>query len=121
MEGPAHGDLLVVVPGVAVVEVGDEALEAVPHPFCLIAGHGGPVPRPCPAGVKVGVGGCAGGRESSGVIGPGVRQLSTLVVKSRPELTRVAITRVIEGGVRRFHSDYKLSAPVEVDNPLVES
>jgi len=39
-------------------------------------------------------------------------------VKSRPELTRVAITRVIEGGVRRFHSDYKLSAPVEVDNPL---
>ena len=47
-----------------------------------------------------------------------VRQLSTLVVKSRPELTRVAITRVIEGGVRRFHSDYKLSAPVEVDNPL---
>ena len=27
-----------------------------------------------------------------------VRQLSTLVVKSRPELTRVAITRVIEGG-----------------------
>jgi CheY-like chemotaxis protein len=47
-----------------------------------------------------------------------VRQLSTLVVKSRPELTRVPIPRLIEGGIRRFHSDYKLSAPVEVDNPL---
>jgi CheY-like chemotaxis protein len=47
-----------------------------------------------------------------------VRQLSTLVVKSRPELTRVGLTRLIDGGIRRFHSDYKLSAPVEVDNPL---
>ncbi len=49
-----------------------------------------------------------------------VRQLSTLVVKSRPELTRVSLSRVIEGGIRRFHSDYKLSAPVAVDNPLGE-
>jgi CheY-like chemotaxis protein len=47
-----------------------------------------------------------------------VRQLSTLVVKSRPELTRVSLVRVIDGGIRRFHSDYKLSAPVEVDNPV---
>jgi len=47
-----------------------------------------------------------------------VRQLSTLVVKSRPELTRVALPRLIDGGIRRFHSDYKLSAPVEVDNHL---
>jgi len=47
-----------------------------------------------------------------------VRQLSTLVVKSRPELMRVSIPRLIEGGIRRFHSDYKLTAPVEVDNPL---
>jgi CheY-like chemotaxis protein len=47
-----------------------------------------------------------------------VRQLSTLVVKSRPDLTRVAVAQLIEGGVRRFHSDYKLTAPVDVDNPL---
>src|ERR1035438_8242206 len=47
-----------------------------------------------------------------------VRQLSTLVVKSRPELTRVGLTRLIDGGIRRFRSDYKLSAPVEVDNPV---
>jgi two-component system sensor histidine kinase/response regulator len=47
-----------------------------------------------------------------------VRQLSTLVVKSRPELTRVALTRLIDGGIRRFHSDYKLSAGVTVENPV---
>src|SRR5208337_2269423 len=35
-----------------------------------------------------------------------VRQLSTLVVKSRPELTRVALSRLIDGGIRRFQSDY---------------
>jgi CheY-like chemotaxis protein len=49
-----------------------------------------------------------------------VRQLSTLVVKSRPELTRVPMTRLIEGGIRRFHSDYKLTAAVNVFNPLEE-
>ena len=49
-----------------------------------------------------------------------VRQLSTLVVKSRPELTRISLNHLIEGGVRRFHSDYKLTAPVTVDNSLPE-
>jgi len=47
-----------------------------------------------------------------------VRQLSTLVVKSRPDLTRVPLPLLIEGGIRRFHSDYKLTAPVDIDNPL---
>jgi two-component system, sensor histidine kinase and response regulator len=47
-----------------------------------------------------------------------VRQLSTLVVKSRPELTRVPLTRLIDGGIGRFHSDYKLKAEVEIDNTL---
>jgi CheY-like chemotaxis protein len=47
-----------------------------------------------------------------------VRQLSTLVVKSRPELTRVALPRLIEGGIRRFHSDYKLSAGIVVYNTV---
>ncbi len=49
-----------------------------------------------------------------------VRQLSTLVVKSRPELTRVSLNRLIEGGIRRFHSDYKLTAPVSIDSPEQE-
>jgi len=47
-----------------------------------------------------------------------VRQLSTLVVKSRPEVSRVAVGRILEGGVRRFHSDSKLTAPVTIENPL---
>jgi two-component system sensor histidine kinase/response regulator len=47
-----------------------------------------------------------------------VRQLSTLVVKSRPDLSRVALPRLIDGGIRRFHSDYKLTAGVVVYNPV---
>src|SRR5277367_4964749 len=47
-----------------------------------------------------------------------VRQLSTLVVKSRPELARVPLTRVLEGCVRRFHSEFKVNAEVKIDNPL---
>lgn len=47
-----------------------------------------------------------------------VRQLSSLVVKSRPDLTRVPVRQVIEGGIRRFHTDYKLTAPVTVENTL---
>jgi two-component system, sensor histidine kinase and response regulator len=47
-----------------------------------------------------------------------VRQLSTLVVKSRPDLSRVALPRLLEGGIRRFHSDYKLTAGVVVYNPV---
>jgi two-component system, sensor histidine kinase and response regulator len=47
-----------------------------------------------------------------------VRQLSTLVVKSRPELARVSLTRVLEGGVRRFHSEFKVNADVQIENPL---
>jgi two-component system, sensor histidine kinase and response regulator len=49
-----------------------------------------------------------------------VRQLSSLVVKSRPDLSRVALPRLIEGGIRRFHSDYKLTAGVVVVNTLEE-
>jgi two-component system, sensor histidine kinase and response regulator len=49
-----------------------------------------------------------------------VRQLSTLVVKSRPELTRVPLARLIEGGIHRFHTDYKLTAGVVVYNPSAD-
>lgn len=49
-----------------------------------------------------------------------VRQLSTLVVKSRPELTRVALSRLIDGGIRRFHSDYKVKGEVTVANPVAD-
>jgi C4-dicarboxylate-specific signal transduction histidine kinase len=47
-----------------------------------------------------------------------IRQLSTLVVKSRPELTRAPLQRLLDGGIRRFHSDYKLEASVTVNNAV---
>jgi two-component system sensor histidine kinase/response regulator len=47
-----------------------------------------------------------------------VRQLSTLVVKSRPEVSRIPVSRILDGGIRRFHSDSKLTAAVTIDNPL---
>ena len=49
-----------------------------------------------------------------------IRQLSTLVVKSRPDLTRVPLQRLIDGGIRRFHSDYKLEASVTVNNAAAD-
>jgi two-component system sensor histidine kinase/response regulator len=47
-----------------------------------------------------------------------IKQLSTLVVKSRPPLIKASVQRLIEGGIARFHSDYRLTAPVTIDNPL---
>ena len=49
-----------------------------------------------------------------------IKQLSTLVVKSRPPLIKANLQRLLEGCVARFHEDYKLSAPVTIDNPLGE-
>jgi two-component system sensor histidine kinase/response regulator len=47
-----------------------------------------------------------------------IKQLSTLVVKSRPPLIKAPLQRLLEGCVTRFHDDYKLTAPVTIDNPL---
>ena len=47
-----------------------------------------------------------------------IKQLSSLVVKIRPPLVRTGLLRLIDGAISRFHSDYKLSAAVEVQNPL---
>lgn len=47
-----------------------------------------------------------------------IKQLSTLVVKSRPPLIKASIQDLIEGGISRFHDDYRVQAPVSVDNPL---
>ena len=49
-----------------------------------------------------------------------IKQLSTLVVKSRPPLIKAGVQRLIEGGIARFHTDYRLTAPVTIDNPLQE-
>jgi two-component system, sensor histidine kinase and response regulator len=47
-----------------------------------------------------------------------IKQLSSLVVKSRPPLIKASLQRQIEGGIGRFHMDNRLDAPVTVDNPL---
>ncbi|MES2692756.1 MAG: response regulator [Verrucomicrobiota bacterium] len=49
-----------------------------------------------------------------------IKQLSTLVVKSRPPLIKASVQRLLEGGIARFHDDYRLTAPVTIDNPLGE-
>ena len=49
-----------------------------------------------------------------------IKQLSTLVVRSRPPLTKAALQGLLMNGITRFHEDYKLTAPVTVDNPLAD-
>src|ERR1043165_7921360 len=49
-----------------------------------------------------------------------IKQLSTLVVKSRPPLIKASVQKLIEGGIARFHEDNGLKAPVTIDNPLQE-
>ena len=49
-----------------------------------------------------------------------IKQLSSLVVKSRPPLSRGNLQRLIESAIARFRSEYKLTAPVTIDNPLGE-
>ncbi len=49
-----------------------------------------------------------------------IKQLSSLVVKSRPPLSRGNLQRLLDSSVLRFQSEYKLTAPVNIDNPLGE-
>src|SRR5215213_4205299 len=49
-----------------------------------------------------------------------IKQLSTLVVKSRPPLIKAGVQRLLEGGITRFHQDYHLTAPVTIDNQVGE-
>ncbi|MSU25623.1 MAG: hybrid sensor histidine kinase/response regulator [Opitutus sp.] len=49
-----------------------------------------------------------------------IKQLSTLVVKSRPPLMKAGLDKILEGGIARFHHDYNLTAQVTIDNPLGE-
>ncbi|HVU24355.1 MAG TPA: hybrid sensor histidine kinase/response regulator [Opitutus sp.] len=49
-----------------------------------------------------------------------IKQLSSLVVKSRPPLSRGNLQRLLESSIARFRTEYKLSAPVTIDNSLGE-
>ncbi|WP_414663807.1 response regulator [Horticoccus sp. 23ND18S-11] len=47
-----------------------------------------------------------------------IKQLSTLVVKSRPPFIKASLQKILEGGVSRFHQEYRLTAPITIENPL---
>lgn len=47
-----------------------------------------------------------------------IKQLSTLVVKSRPPLVKAGLQKLLDGGVARFHQECRITAAVTIDNPL---
>src|SRR3954469_2483179 len=47
-----------------------------------------------------------------------IKQLSTLVVKSRPPLIKATVQRLLEGGIKRLDDDYRVVTPITIDNPL---
>ncbi len=49
-----------------------------------------------------------------------IKQLSSLVVKSRPPLSKGNLQRLLESSVARFRTEYKLNTHVTIDNPLGE-
>ncbi len=49
-----------------------------------------------------------------------IKQLSSLVIKTRLPLIKGNLQRLLESGVQRFQADNKITAPVTIDNPLGE-
>jgi CheY-like chemotaxis protein len=47
-----------------------------------------------------------------------IKQLSSLVVKSRPPLSKAPLGPLLQNSITRFHTEHRLTAPVTVENPL---
>lgn len=47
-----------------------------------------------------------------------IKQLSSLVVKTRPPLIKVKLQQLIEGGIARFQTEYRITPDVTINNPL---
>jgi CheY-like chemotaxis protein len=47
-----------------------------------------------------------------------VRQLSSLVVKTRLPVTKVSLQQILESSVQRYLAEYKIKQPVTINNPL---
>ncbi len=47
-----------------------------------------------------------------------IRQLSSLLIRSRPPVVKMSLTRVLQLGVARYQADYGITQPVEIENPL---
>jgi two-component system, sensor histidine kinase and response regulator len=49
-----------------------------------------------------------------------IKQLSSLVVKIRPPLSKTSLQTLIDGGIQRLQTDYRVKTPITVTNPLGE-
>ncbi|HSI07658.1 MAG TPA: response regulator, partial [Rariglobus sp.] len=47
-----------------------------------------------------------------------IKQLSSLVIKSRLPLVRCKLSEVIDGAIARYQAENKITQPVTIDNPL---
>ncbi len=47
-----------------------------------------------------------------------IRQLSSLVIKTRLNVTKTSLQRILEGGVQRYLTEFKTNGPVTIENPL---
>lgn len=49
-----------------------------------------------------------------------IKQLSSLVVKTRPPLSKAGLQTLIQGGINRFQNEFRITTPINVANPLGE-
>ncbi len=47
-----------------------------------------------------------------------IKQLSSLVIKTRLPTEKFRLSQLLEGAVNRYRTDYKIAFPVTIDNPL---
>ncbi|MDD3180056.1 MAG: response regulator [Opitutaceae bacterium] len=47
-----------------------------------------------------------------------IKQLTTLVHKNRPPLTKAGLARLIAGGIHRFQTEFKISQPITITNSV---
>lgn len=47
-----------------------------------------------------------------------IKQLSSLVVKTRPPLIKASLQQLLDGGIARFTAEYRITTPITIDNPL---
>jgi len=49
-----------------------------------------------------------------------IKQLTSLVVKNRPPLVKVPLAQLLENAIQRYQSEYKITQPVTVENPIAD-
>jgi two-component system, sensor histidine kinase and response regulator len=47
-----------------------------------------------------------------------IKQLSSLVVKSRPPMLKFSLQKLLDDGVARYQTEFKITQPVTINNPL---